>query len=201
MASSSQPREGIARDRPSPAVEAVLALVVEQPGYTYRIWKRFEKRFGQLYPVAKPRIYQVVDQLEQQGLVEALKDDSGSTRQPRIRYRATAEGARRYREWIAGGIRDDPRREELLRRLLATGVNDARAMLAIIDTYERAYLDDLAHVPTEPGQVEEARDSVTALRDTLIDEERRLTQEARLRFITFARRVLRAELERQAGGR
>jgi DNA-binding PadR family transcriptional regulator len=194
--SSQQAREAITRDRPSPAVEAVLALVVEQPGYTYLIWKRFEKRFGHLYPVGKPRIYQVVDQLVKQGLVEALEDDSGSTRQPKIRYRATAEGARRYREWIAGGMRDDPRREELLRRLLSTGVNDARTMLSIIDTYERAYLDDLAHVPSGPSGIDDTSDSVTALRDTLIDEERRLTREAQLRFITFARRLLRAELEK-----
>jgi len=175
--SSQQAREGITRDRPSPAVEAVLALVIERPGYAYQLWKRFEKRFGHLYPVGKPRIYQVVDQLVDQKLVEALKDDSGSARQPKTQYRATPEGARRYREWLAGGIKDDPRREELLRRLLATGVNDARSML---------------RVPADGGH---ERDSVAALRDTLIDEERRLTQEAQLRFINFARRVLRAELE------
>jgi len=197
--SSQHAREGIARDRPSPAVEAVLALVIEQPGYAFQLWKRFEKRFGHLYPVGKPRIYQVVDRLVDQGLVEVLNEDSGSTRQPRTRYRATAEGARRYREWLAGGIRDDPRREELLRRLLATGVNDAPSMLRVVDIYERAYLDDMAHATVVPPDNGPARDSVAALRDTLIDEERRLTREAQLKFINFARRLLRAELEKAGG--
>lgn len=197
--SSQQPRAGMSRDRPSPAVEAVLALVIERPGYAYQLWKRFETRFGHLYPVGKPRIYQVVDQLVGQRLVEALEEASGSARQPRTRYRATAEGARRYREWIAGSIRDDPRREELLRRLLATGVNDARAMLSVIDTYERAYLDDMAHVPVTPVEEGEGRDKVATLRDTLIDEERRLNQETQLKFVTFARRLLRAELEKSDG--
>jgi DNA-binding PadR family transcriptional regulator len=177
----------------------VLALVIERPGYAYQLWKRFEKRFGHLYPVGKPRIYQVVDQLVDQKLVEALKDDSGSARQPKTRYRATPEGARRYREWLAGGIKDDPRREELLRRLLATGVNDARSMLRVVDIYERAYLDDMARAQVAPADDGLERDSVAAMRDTLIDEERRLTQEAQLRFINFARRVLRAELEEKGG--
>lgn len=190
---SHQSREAGTRDRPSPAVEAVLALVIEQPGYAFQLWKRFERRFGHLHPVGKPRIYQVVDQLVANGLVEVLADDSGSARQPRTRYRATAEGARRYREWLAGGIRDDPRREELLRRLLATGVNDARGMLRVIDIYERACLDEIARVPAAADDA--PRDVMAALRDTLIDEERRLTHEAQLRFISFARQLLRAEFD------
>lgn len=200
MNSQQRPREGIGRDRPSPAVEAVLALVIEQPGYAYQLWKRFEKRFGHLYSVGKPRIYQVVDQLVDQGLVEALEEATGSPRQPRTRYRATAEGVGRYREWLAGGIRDDPRREELLRRLLATGVNDARSMLRVIDLYERAYLGDMTHVAAAPVREGSERDTIAALRDRLIDEEHRLTQDAQLKFINYARRVLRAELDGTDGG-
>jgi len=128
-------------------------------------------------------------------LDEDTTGSTRSTRQPRTRYRATAEGVRRYREWLAGGIRDDPRREELLRRLLATGVNDARAMLGVIDIYERAYLADMKHVPAASAQQGEQRDSIAALRDMLIDEERRLTQDAQLKFINYARRVLRSDLK------
>jgi DNA-binding PadR family transcriptional regulator len=180
-------------------VEAVLALVIEQPGYAFQLWKRFETRFGHLYPVGKPRIYQVVDQLVENRLVQVLEDDSGSTRQPRVRYRATAEGVRRYREWLAAAIKDDPRREELLRRLLATGVRDARGMLKIVDIYERAYLDDMAHTPALGIDDSAPRDRITELRDTLIDEERRVTQEAQLKFINYARRLLRAEIKKPRG--
>lgn len=179
----------------------MLALIIERPSYAYEVWKRYEVRFGGYYPVVKGRIYQVVDQLVDSRLVEVLEHDSGSARQPRTKYRATAEGAHRYREWLAASIRDDPRRDELLRRLLATGARDARGMLQIVDLYEQAYLDDLSHGQTTAGLSASPRSSSTELRDTLIDEERRLTHEAQLRFITFARRLLRAELEkRQSNG-
>ena len=186
--------EGATRDRPSPAVEAVLALVIERPSYSFELWKRFETRFGQLYPVSKARIYQVIDHLLARGLIEEMSATSSTARQPRVPYRATASGARAHREWIAAGIRDDPRREELLRRLLATGARDARGMLQIIDVYERAYLDDMARKPVSAGAESLPRDEHVELRDRLIGEERRLALEARVKFIAFARRHIQAAL-------
>lgn len=181
--------EGISDDRLPPVPAAVLALVIERPSYAYELWKRFEARFEELHPLSKTRIYQVLDQLQRRGLIEDLPSEAPNLRQPRVEYRATAEGARAHREWLATALRDDPRREELLRRLLATGARDARGMLQIVDLYEHACLDDMARAG--PGDTAAAGD----LRDRLIVEERRLAHEARLRFIAFARRHLHAELQ------
>jgi DNA-binding PadR family transcriptional regulator len=191
-----RPAEGIVRDRPSPAVEAVLALVIERPSYSYEIWKRFEQRFAGLYPLSKARIYQVIDHLLANGLIEELPAESITARQPRVAYRATAEGARSHREWLAASIQADPRREELLRRLLATGARDARAMLQVIDVYERACLDDVARdgKPPATGALSGA-DEVAELRERLIAEERRLAREAQFQFISYARAHIRAALE------
>ena len=173
-----------------------MALVIERPSYSYEIWKRFEVRFAALYPLSKARIYQVIDQLLENGLIEELPAESSTARQPRLAYRATAEGARTHREWLATSIQEDPRREELLRRLLATGARNARAMLQIIDVYERTYLDDMSHKPGPPSDwAAVAGDRIAELRERLIAEERRLAQEARFKFITFARRHIRAALE------
>jgi DNA-binding PadR family transcriptional regulator len=188
--------EGSTKERPTPAVEAVLALVIERPSYSFELWRRFEARFGQLYPVSKARIYQVLDQLLRHGLIEQLPAESTTSRQPRVQYRATAEGARTHRAWIAASIQDDPLREELLRRLLATGARDARGMLQIIEAYERAYLNDMTR--KRAGQQDATPrpvDETTELRETLIAEERRLARDAQLKFITFARRHLRAALD------
>lgn len=181
--------EGTSDDRLPPVLAAVLALVIERPSYAYELWKRFEARFEELHPLSKTRIYQVLDQLQRRGLIEDLPSEVPNLRQPRVEYRATAEGARAHREWLAATLRDDPRREELLRRLLATGARDARIMLQIVQIYERACLDDMAR--------KGPRDTVAGgdLRDRLIAEERRLAHEARLRFIAFARRQLHAEIE------
>lgn len=190
--------EGSADASPSPVVTAVLALVIERPSYGYELSQRFEQRFGELYPVSRARIYQVLDQLLRQGLVEQMPavPERGSERQPRPHYRATGAGARTHREWLAAAIQADPRREELLRRLLATSARDARTMLQIVEVYERACLDDMARKAPALGADEEPADG-TRLRDLLIAEERRLAHETRLKFISFARRHIQAEIEAQ----
>jgi DNA-binding PadR family transcriptional regulator len=192
----SRPAEGFIRERPSPAVEAVLALVIERPSYSYEVWKRFEQRFADLYPLSKARIYQVIDQLLESRLIEELPTEAPSSRQPRVAYRATAEGARSHREWLAASIQEDPRREELLRRLLATGARDARAMLQVIEVYERAYLADLSRDrgPAN-GATPAPEDRAAELRELLIAEERRLAREAQFKFISFARQHIHAALE------
>jgi DNA-binding PadR family transcriptional regulator len=191
--------EGATRERHAPVVEAVLALIIERPSYSFELWKRFEARFLELYPLSKTRIYQSVDQLLDLGLIESMDSDSPATRQPRPSYRATALGARMHREWLAASIQEDPRREELLRRLLGTGARDARAMLQIVDVYERACLDDMArksaaHDTATPPFEDEAAE----LRDSLIAEERRLAREAQIKFIAYARRRIRAFMDADA---
>jgi DNA-binding PadR family transcriptional regulator len=191
--------EGTTKQRPAPVVEAVLALVIERPSYSFDLWRRFEERFSQLYPLSKPRIYQVLDQLLERRLIEVMEADSPSSRQPRVAYRATALGARTHRAWLAESIQEDPRREELLRRLLATGARDARAMLQIVEVYERTCLDALARKSDLPDAAPLPFDDETAeLRDSLIAEERRLADEARIKFIAFARRRIRAKLDDDA---
>jgi DNA-binding PadR family transcriptional regulator len=192
--------EGTSESRPSPVVTAVLALVIERPSYGYELSQRFDERFGALYPVSRSRIYQVLDQLLRNGLIEQMPfaDARQSLRQPRPHYRATAEGARLHREWMAAAIQEDPRREELLRRLLATSARDARAMLQIVDIYERTCLNDMARrdrldIPPDPGDGPGSR-----LRDLLIAEEQRLVHETRLKFIAAARRHINAEIDETA---
>ncbi|MEX1142650.1 MAG: PadR family transcriptional regulator [Thermoleophilaceae bacterium] len=177
---------------------AVLALVIERPSYGYELGHRFDERFGELYPISQSRIYQLLDRLRTLGLAEEIPDDSerASLRQPRPHYRATAAGARRHRQWIAAAIQADPRREELLRRLLATSAHDARTMLQIVDSYERACLDDMAHRSTRSVHRSDDEPSERKrLRDVLISEERRLAHEGRLKFIAFARRHIQAEID------
>lgn len=169
---------------------AVLALVIERPSYGYELSRRFEERFSDLYPVSRARIYQVLNQLLDHGLIEHMHVEAEllHPRQPKPHYRATATGARLHREWLAATIASDPRREELLRRLLATAAKDVRTMLRIVDVYERACLDDMARKTLAPAPA-------TELRDLLLSEEQRLVHEARLRFITFARQHIAAEME------
>lgn len=168
----------------APVGAAVLALVIEKPSYGYEVWQRFEERFGGLLDVGSSRIYQVVNGLLEEGMIEEVPGEAeGSRRQPRPRYRATELGARNHRAWLAQDLREDPTRDELHRRLLATGANDAPVLLEIVDRYERACLDEMAALGPVPA-------AETSARDRLLAEERRLVLEARLKWILFARRLL-----------
>lgn len=178
----------------APVNTAVLALVIEKPSYGYEVWQRFDARFGGVLEVGSSRIYQVVNGLLEDGLIEELPGaGGGSRRQPRPCYRATARGTRAHREWLAEELRGDPTRLELNRRLLAAGANDRPTLLAVVDNYEQACLDEMAELRTGAGGAADADGSGDdAVRDRLLAEERRLVLEARLKWILFARRQLQA---------
>jgi DNA-binding PadR family transcriptional regulator len=181
---------------------AVLALVIEQPSHGYEVWQRFEARFGGLFDVGSSRIYQAVDALLAEGLIEVLPGaPDGSRRQPRPRYRATADGARAYRGWLAEELHGDPARLELNRRLLATAADDAAALLDVVDRYEQACLDEMAALRTAaapPPSAPAPGDVGATVRDRLLAEERRLVLEARLKWILFARRQLQPMAPRRS---
>lgn len=188
-------KEGSRRNRLAPAEGALLALVIERPSYGYELCRRFDDRFGELHPISNSRVYQLLDRMDQQGLIELMNDEVPPTgRQPRTPYRATPEGARRHRQWLATSIQDDPRRQEVLRRLLATGARDARQMLRVIDVYEDALLADMGRGSSTAQYQEEAASSLD-LRERLIQEERRLANEAALKFVAYARTLIDAETE------
>jgi DNA-binding PadR family transcriptional regulator len=171
---------------------AVLALVIEKPSYGYEVWQRFDVRFGGVLEVGSSRIYQAVNGLLEDGLIEELPGAAeGSRRQPRPCYRATERGTLAHREWLAEELHGDPTRLELNRRLLAAGANDRATLLAVVDNYEQACLDEMAALRTGGG-VDADGDGDAAMRDRLLAEERRLVLEARLKWILFARRQLQA---------
>jgi DNA-binding PadR family transcriptional regulator len=177
---------------------AVLALVIERPSYGYELWKRYEDRFGGLYPVTTPRVYQCLGQLEARGLVEEIpaKPEAIQRRQPKPHYRATSQGLFEHRAWMAATFRDDPLREELLRRFLATSARDAAALLEIINVYEQACLAEMASARPSGSGLSPGQGSADAhLRDQLIAEEARLAQESRLKFVAFARRLIQSKID------
>jgi Transcriptional regulator PadR-like family len=180
----------------------VLALLIAQPAHGYDVCKRFDERFGSLLNVGSSRIYQVIRELEERGLLEPMPPDeferrgagpsaSASRRAARrFPYRATPAGARLHREWLAAEMRSSPVRAELQRRLLSVTVNDTSVILDLVHRYEKACVEEAAEVallaaPTGGGSRAEI---IAGLREQLMAEERRLVIEARLRWVVFARR-------------
>lgn len=183
----------------SPVNWAVLGLTIERPSYGYEILQRFERNYGELLRLSSPsQIYTALDSLVDRDLIEASIEPptGGASRQPRLNYRATQEGVRHYQEHLIGQADEGRRRANLFARELAALAPDAA--LAVLDHYEQSCLAQAAARPVRTEAIEPG--SSTSLADRLAAEEERLAMEAKLPWIEYARRELRAVAKRSRHG-
>ncbi len=181
----------------------VLGLVIEKPSHGYEISQRYEARLGTFLQVSRSRIYKTLSRLERDGLIEAMPAEalSGARRGAKAgsSYRATPDGARAYRGWLAERVREDPQRVEMLGRLTLAGVNSVEAALGFIDGYEQQCVRE-AQALAPPADVGSASGALVGLVQRLLLEERRRRIDAQLAWISYARAELRAANECSAVG-
>jgi DNA-binding PadR family transcriptional regulator len=194
---------------------AVLGLVIERPSYGYELFQRLERRYGGVLDPPISQIYAALNALERADLIEPLPLEqplaapqepprAPAKRQPKVHYRATASGARAFREWVAEQMRDDPQHVELLRRIAgaaAAGLDRVRSMRELVDAYERACVQEASRLPLPP-----ARSGTTPaaaggeLVERLVLAARRGLLDAHFAWIAYARREIEA-FERMRAGR
>lgn len=182
---------------------AVLGLVIEKPSYGYEIGRRFLARFGGLVPASLSNIYTTLDRLVRMDLVEPTHTEAAtqSGRQHKLHYRATSEGARAYRSWLARRLRVIDQRSELLLRLLSVCLRGVPALEDVLARYEGECLEEqrsLARTPLArpPGAAADPELMPTLLA-RVIDAERRLMLEAQLAWVRQTRVELQEHLKRQ----
>jgi DNA-binding PadR family transcriptional regulator len=154
--------------------DVVLARIVERPDYGYRIVQRLEEEGSSISPAA---VYKALGRLREKGSIEPTDADEPDARS-RKHYRATPHGTEEHAARLARTIQDLPGRLELLGRLENTPADSADA---VIDEYER-------HVLAEIGSEPPAH--LGGLVGKLAAQERELVNEARLRWISIARRAI-----------
>jgi DNA-binding PadR family transcriptional regulator len=173
----------------SPVNWALLGLVIQRPSYGYELVQRFERTYGAALELSSPsQIYTALDTLSRRSLVEEIPADAipeGVVRQPKPHYRVTADGQRRYEEWLVAELSEERRRSQLFALELA--VLAPEVALNVIERYEQACLKDagnaIAVTAAEDGSGLVAR---------LLREEDRLAVDARLAWIDYARREFKA---------
>jgi DNA-binding PadR family transcriptional regulator len=193
---------------------AVLGLVIERPSYGYELFQRLERRYGGVLEPPISQIYAALNALERAALIEPLPREEpapaaderlrpSAKRQPKVHYRATASGARAFREWVAEQMREDPRHVELLRRVAgaaAAGVDRSGAMRTLVDAYERACVEEASLLPLPPAR-SAATPAVAAgeLVERLVLAARRGLLDAHFAWIAYARREIEAYERTRAG--
>jgi DNA-binding PadR family transcriptional regulator len=175
----------------SPVNWSLLGLVIQRPSYGYELVQRFERAYGEDLELSSPsQIYTALDILQRRGLIELLPITAavGLSRQPKPHYRVTNDGRGAYVDWLASHVQGEQRRSRLFVHQIA--VLPAPEALSVIERCEHACLK-AATARRVPDDKEHGGDpGVLAMR--LIDEEQRLVIDARLAWLEYARRQLRA---------
>jgi DNA-binding PadR family transcriptional regulator len=180
---------------------SVLGLAIERLSYGYEMWTRFERLYGDVFPLASvSSVYQALDALQERGFVEEVgeppRGGSDAARQPKPHYRATAEGVEAYAGWVIAQEREHSRRSVLFARQLGALARQPEVALAILERYEQACLDDRgARVPT----ASEFPAFVPGLADRLASTYGRSVKKATLEWIDYARREFAALVEGRPG--
>jgi DNA-binding PadR family transcriptional regulator len=173
----------------SPVNWALLGLVIQRPSYGYELVQRFERTYGAALELSSPsQIYTALDTLTRHALVEELPADAapeGVVRQPKPHYRVTADGQRRYEEWLVAELSEERRRSQLFALELAVLAPDVA--LEVIERYEQACLKEAGSVTAVT-----TAENGSGLVARLLREEDRLAVDARLAWIDYARREFRA---------
>jgi DNA-binding PadR family transcriptional regulator len=121
--------------QPLSAGEAVLGLVIEQPGNSYQLEQRLEGRFGSAQ-FGHATAYHALKRLTKQGLIRPVDDSSPS-------YEATEAGITHFRSWLRASTATPPVREELQAKIAFCGPEDLPRMVEIVREAELACASQL----------------------------------------------------------
>lgn len=183
---------------------AVLGLVIEKPSHGYEIGQRFEGRFGDFLNAGRSAIYAALGSLMEAGLIEKMSGRSTTGVRQGAKagapYRATARGARAYREWLAERVRNDPQRVEMLGRMMLAGVQSIDAAVDFIARYEQQCVREAQTLALPDRSVMPDSLGICGVVERLLIDERRRMIDAQLAWITYARAELRAAESGSAGG-
>ncbi len=184
----------------SPVNWSLLGLVIQRSSYGYELVQRFERMYGEALELSSPsQIYTALDILERRGLIELLPapETAELSRQPKPHYRVTPVGVGAYVDWLVSHVQNEQRRSRLFVHQIA--VLPPLEALEVIERCEQACLKAATAAPAVSSDRQAGEGGQLAMR--LIDEEQRLVIGARLAWIEYARRELRALGGRGAPGR
>ena len=99
---------------------ALLALLSEGPKYGLQLREEFEARTGDVWPLNVGQVYQTLQRLERDGLVESDEGDDG----PQKGYQITTDGSDELSRWLRTppDLASPPRDELVMKVLVAVRV-------------------------------------------------------------------------------
>lgn len=142
----------------------VLGFLIERRGYGYDLVQRLTARLGSAWQLTPSAVYTALDQLEEEGLIEAVSDDAADEeaalepkgpraaprrrtrrRLDRVIYSPTNRGRAEFQAWLARpSARIEPIRSELQLKVALAGPDHLPSLLETLAHEEQLILQRLA---------------------------------------------------------
>lgn len=120
--------------------QSLLAILDQGPCYGYQLRAEFDRRTGSTWPLNVGQIYNTLERLERDGLVE--RDDADD--QGHVFWRITDAGRAEVASWLASPVeRGQGTRDELAIKLALAATLPGVDVAAVIQTQRRATLAQL----------------------------------------------------------
>jgi DNA-binding PadR family transcriptional regulator len=119
------------------AKHALLGLLLHRPAYRYQLGDRLQERLGPAWKINSGQLYQTVERLEDDGLIERI-DSAADEQDERHVFAVTATGAQEFERWFGDAVsRARLLRRPLLVKITLAGPERLQDTLHEIDQYER----------------------------------------------------------------
>jgi len=166
---------------------AVLAALVEQPGHGYDLTNRLNRRMGPMLQADARRVYEVLEQLEKEGLARSVEEQAcGAPHRRRRVFSATELGRDAHASWFGEREPVPLVRADIYALIAFSGPEQAPALLAKLDEYE------LDCMEMQEQALEAALDRASWRSRMLVVTRAALTEQlqAELRWIARVRREI-----------
>jgi DNA-binding PadR family transcriptional regulator len=120
--------------------QSLLAILDQGPCYGYQLRSEFDRRTGSTWPLNVGQIYNTLERLERDGLVERGDADENG----HIYWHITPEGSAEVSEWLASPVvRAEGTRDELAIKLAVAATLPGVDVSAVVQTQRMASLSQL----------------------------------------------------------
>ena len=178
---------------------AVLGLLAEAPSHGYAIRAAFEDRLGDFWDLNYGQVYQVLNALEQEGLI-AGSDERIGKRPVRRTYCISPNGQDALRRWMAHPPRQGrPFRDDFYVRLMFAVDKGADVLQSMIDQQIRCCRRQI-ELFTDKSASQSEDDTVTTV-SRLFTKAALLHAEADLQALELCRSALHGDASRAAPAR
>ncbi|WP_111718867.1 PadR family transcriptional regulator [Homoserinimonas sp. OAct 916] len=159
--------------------QSLLAILDQGPCYGYQLRTEFDRRTGSSWPLNAGQIYNTLDRLERDGLVErGTPDDDGQ-----IYYRITAEGTAEAARWLGSPVvRSAATRDELAIKLAVAVTLPQVDIVRAIEVQRSASTETLKEL-TRARDATEAPETSDAFAKMLVMDSLIFAAEAELRWL------------------